>query len=414
MSLPADIHDALHRPNVRRTVADKRSAFWQLKAFLGERHAGEPGIVYCLTRKRAEEVAGKLRDEGFVAEACHSATRDEERARMRDAFLSGELQVVVVTDEAGAEIDKPDVRFVVHYDLPKSIEVYCRQIGQAGRDGKPAEALFLFGHSDATAARKQIDHDHSPEQAPMEHHKLAAVVAFGDATTCRQRVLLGYFGEPADDDCGACDLCLDPPPVYDGTIEAQQVLSAVHGLEERFGIAHVVDVVRGSANMEIVEYGHRDLPAYGTGARHTKAQWETVVRQLIHLGYLTHDFVDGPVLRLTPLSVGVIHGSAEVRLVKGRRKTAEKRPERREVAGAEVDEGLFERLRELRAYFASEKGVPSYAVFADSELASIAAARPQTHEELLKIAGVSPVKVKRYGEDFVGEIVAWARERAAG
>ena len=253
------------RPNIRYTVVDKRSAPAQLERFVLDR-PGDSGIVYCLSRKRVEEVAKRLRTAGVKAAAYHAGLPAETRTRVQDRFLRDDVHVVVATVAFGMGIDKPDVRFVVHYDMPKNIEGYYQETGRAGRDGLPAEALCLFGLQDAMTARMLIERGNNPEQVRIELHKLSAMIAFAEATTCRRRVLLGYFGERRDEDCGNCDVCLDPPQLYDATIDAQKALSAVVRTEQRFGAGHVIDVLRGHDTEKVRQWGHDQLSVFGVGA----------------------------------------------------------------------------------------------------------------------------------------------------
>jgi len=392
------------RPNIRYTVAEKRDAPKQLERFLAE-HPHDSGIVYCLSRKRVEEVARRLRGAGVSAAAYHAGLPAPERSRVQEGFLRDEVRVVVATVAFGMGIDKPDVRFVVHYDMPKNIEGYYQETGRAGRDVLPAEALCLFGLQDVVTARMLIENGDNAEQIRIELHKLSAMIGFAEATSCRRRVLLGYFGERLEDDCGNCDVCLDPPELYDGTVDAQKVLSAVYRTGQRFGAGHVVDVLRGTATEKVAQWDHDQLSVFGIGAEHSRDEWMAVIRQVIHLGYLRQDIAAYSALKLTETAGTVLRGETEVRLARHRPPTksrAEKRPKRSiALEGAEIDEELFERLRELRRTIAAEQSVPAYVVFADRSLADIAARRPTTPEELLECHGVGAAKLERYGAAFL-------------
>jgi ATP-dependent DNA helicase RecQ len=412
------------RPNIRYLVAEKYDAFRQLEAFLAE-HAGESGIVYCLSRKRTEQVAQKLVKAGIPAAAYHAGLSATERTRVQDSFLADELDIVVATVAFGMGIDKPDVRFVVHYDMPKSIESYYQETGRAGRDDLPACALMLFGLNDLVTAQRLIESGENPDQIRIELAKLRAMAGFAESTTCRRRVLLRYFGETlhegadldgavargADDGppgCGNCDVCLDPPELYDGTLDAQKALSAVYRLGERFGIGHVVDVLRG-ADTERIRARHDDeLPTYGVGADRSPYEWMGIIRQLIHLGYLRQDIAAYSTLKLEPAARPVLRGEAEVRLATPRPRVskpkAARRQKRRVFDDAAIDEELFERLRTLRRGLAREQGVPAYVVFGDAALQAMAALRPGTREEFLEVPGVGRAKLERYGAVFLAEI----------
>jgi ATP-dependent DNA helicase RecQ len=397
------------RPNIRYTVVEKVDAPAQLKAFVGA-HAGESGIVYCLTRKRVEEVAGKLRAAGVGAAAYHAGLPAPERTRVQDAFLRDELQVVVATVAFGMGIDKPDVRYVVHYDAPKNIEGYYQETGRAGRDGLAAEAFLLFGLQDVVTARTLISSSENHDQVRVELHKLDAMVAFAEAPTCRRRVLLGYFGEPLETDCGNCDVCLDPPELYDGTEDAQKALSAVYRLGGSFGIGHVIDVLRGAQTDAVLRRGHDRLSVYGIGAEHSRDAWGSIIRQLIHRGYLTQDITRYSVLGLTPAGTPVLRGEERVELARPRAKVARPAKVRKARSGgaraaatelAPEDEPLFERLRELRRGLAAEQSVPAYVVFSDATLVAMASARPASAEEFLAMPGVGQAKLERYSEVFL-------------
>ena len=400
------------RPNISYTVADKREAPAQLLEFV-KRHPGDSGIVYCLSRKRVEEVAKRLRAAGIEAAAYHAGRTSVERSRVQEAFLGDDVQVVVATVAFGMGIDKPDVRFVVHYDLPKSIESYYQETGRAGRDGLPAEALLLFGMQDVMTARMLVESGNNPEQVRVELHKLAAMTDFAEATSCRRRVLLGYFGERRDEDCGNCDVCSAPPQLYDGTIDAQKALSAVWRLDGRFGAGYVVDVLRGSSGERVIANGHDTLSVYGIGTEVSRDDWMGVVRQLIHHGFLWQDIANYSVLKLRPAATAVLRGESVVMLARAKPKAERAAKSKRSRSGAgvaEADEALFQRLRALRHTLAAEQSVPAYVVFADAALADMATRKPTTREEFLDVSGVGAAKLERYGEAFLDEIAAHLAE----
>ncbi len=399
------------RPNIRYTVAEKRSAPQQLERFIAER-PGDSGIVYALSRKRVEQVASRLKTAGVAAEPYHAGMPAPERSRVQDAFLRDEVRVVVATVAFGMGIDKPDVRFVVHYDMPKNIEGYYQETGRAGRDGLPAEAFCLYGLQDVVTARMLIENGNSAEQVRIELHKLNAMIAFAEATTCRRRVLLGYFGEPLLEDCGNCDVCLDPPRLYDATVDAQKALSAVYRTGQRFGIGHVIDVLRGHDTEKTSQWDHDRLSVFGVGSESSADDWTAVIRQLIHHGYLRQDIASFSALKLTDTARPVLQGEVELRFAKARAKATgggagAKRAKRSSaLEGTDVDESLFDRLRELRRVLAAEQGVPAYVVFADRSLADMAARKPATAEEFLECHGVGAAKLERYGTVFLATIAA--------
>jgi len=404
------------RPNIRYAAAYKTKPFAQLVGFLGERRTAS-GIVYTLSRRRAEEVAGKLREAGFSAKAYHAGMDARSRTAVQDDFLGDRLDIVVATVAFGMGIDKPDVRFVVHYDMPKSIEGYYQETGRAGRDGLPADAFMLWSMQDVMTARGFIDAVTNEEQRRIESHKLSAMIAYAEALSCRRRALLGYFGEARAEGCGNCDVCEDPPETYDATIDAQKALSAVWRLRERFGMGYVVDVLRGSAGERILANGHDALSVHGIGAELSKDDWSAIFRQLVHRGYLRVDVAEYSTLKLTPSAGAVLTGAETVVLARppAPRPKAEKPARLPRGAGDALETAeqvaLFERLRELRRTLAAEQSVPAYVVFADAALADMARRAPATREEFLEVNGVGAAKLERYGAAFLGEI---AKVSAAG
>jgi ATP-dependent DNA helicase RecQ len=393
------------RPNIRYTVVDKHKPFDQLSAFVNGR-SGEAGIVYALSRKRTEEVAEKLAATGIKAAPYHAGLPAAERRRVQDAFLKDDLQVVVATVAFGMGIDKPNVRFVVHYDIPKNIESYYQETGRAGRDGLPAEALLLFGYGDIIIVRGLIEKSNNEEQKRIELHKLNAMVGYAEPLTCRRRALLGYFGEELPEDCGNCDICLNPPERYNATEDARKALSCVFRLNQRFGMGYVIDVLRGSENQRILSFGHDRLSTYGIGSERSKEAWGGLIRQLVHLGYLKQDVANYSVLQLSEAARPLLRGEKELILPKPRVKPkAVKKPSRKKIGELDYDADLFQSLRELRKGIADREDVPPYIVFGDAALAEMAAYRPTDEAALLRINGVGQRKMERYGEDFIAAII---------
>ncbi|KAF0220799.1 MAG: ATP-dependent DNA helicase [Geobacteraceae bacterium] len=389
------------RPNIRYTVVEKQKPFNQLMAFLTTR-PDDPGIVYALSRKRVEEVAGRLAEAGIAAAPYHAGLAGCERKRVQEAFLRDDLRVVVATVAFGMGIDKPNVRFVVHYDLPKNIESYYQETGRAGRDGLPAEALLLFGYGDIAIARGLIETGNNVEQNRIELHKLNAMVGFAEARTCRRRVLLGYFGEPLEEECGNCDICQSPPERFDATEEARKALSCVYRVGQRFGMGHVIDVLRGSHNQRIAQLGHDRLSTYGIGRELSQDAWGSLIRQLVHLGYLEQDMANYSVLRLTPVARPLLRGEVTLTLARPRVKAvAPKKEPKKGRGGLDYDEKLFQALRSLRKQLADEQQVPPFVVFGDATLVEMAAYRPMDAEALLRINGVGKHKLGRYGAVFL-------------
>ncbi|MEZ4485013.1 MAG: DNA helicase RecQ [Syntrophotaleaceae bacterium] len=389
------------RPNIRYTVVEKNKPARQLMDFLA-RQPNQAGIVYALSRKRVEEVAQRLQQAGLAAAAYHAGLGDEERRQVQEAFLRDDLQVVVATVAFGMGIDKSNVRFVVHYDLPKNIESYYQETGRSGRDGLPAEALLLFGYGDIAISRGLIEQGRNDKQKRIDLHKLNSMVAFAEAQLCRRRVLLGYFGEQLDADCGNCDICLDPPELYDATEDARKALSCVYRVGQRFGAGHVIDVLRGAQNQRIRQLGHDRLSTYGIGRDQGQDVWGSLLRQLIHLGYLEQDVGNYSILRLTAAARPLLRGEEALRLARPRIRVAGgKKPARKVPVDSPADPELFEALRGLRKELAERDGVPPFVVFSDATLAEMASTRPADESALLEVNGVGRRKLERYGAAFL-------------
>ena len=398
------------RPNIRYTVLEKHKPFDQLLQFL-EGRAEQAGIVYALSRRRVEEVAEKLQAKGIRAQAYHAGLPGARRQAVQEDFLRDDLQVVVATVAFGMGIDKPNVRFVVHYDLPKHIEGYYQETGRAGRDGLEAEGLLLFGAQDAATARRLIENNDNPEQKRIEVHKLNAMVGLAESVTCRRRVLLNYFGERLEQDCGNCDVCLNPPEQFDATLDVQKALSCVYRVGQRFGVGHVVDVLRGADNERVRSLHHDQLSTYGLGSDRSEQEWTSIIRQLIHHGYLIQDIASYSVLKLTEAARPLLRGEQTLRLAKPRiRAQTKKKRSRVDAAHGPYDELLFDQLRVLRKRLADEQGVPPYIVFGDASLVQMAREKPTDAAELLNITGVGQHKLEKYGSEFLDAIALYSLE----
>ena len=398
------------RPNIRYTVLEKHKPFDQLLQFL-EGRAEQAGIVYALSRRRVEEVAEKLQGRGIRAQAYHAGLPGARRQAVQEDFLRDDLQVVVATVAFGMGIDKPNVRFVVHYDLPKHIEGYYQETGRAGRDGLEAEGLLLFGAQDAATARRLIESNDNPEQKRIEVHKLNAMVGLAESVTCRRRVLLNYFGERLEQDCGNCDVCLNPPEQFDATLDVQKALSCVYRVGQRFGVGHVVDVLRGADNERVRSLQHDQLSTYGLGSDRSEQEWTSIIRQLIHHGYLVQDIASYSVLKLTEAARPLLRGEQTLRLAKPRIRTQTKKKRSRvDAAHGPYDELLFDQLRVLRKRLADEQGVPPYIVFGDASLVQMAREKPTEAAELLNITGVGQHKLEKYGSEFLDAIALYSLE----
>jgi ATP-dependent DNA helicase RecQ len=398
------------RPNILYTVLEKHQPQSQLRRFLARRE-NESGIVYALSRKRVEELAAYLQDQGYSAAAYHAGLSSATRKQVQERFLKDEILIIVATVAFGMGIDKSNVRFVVHYDLPRHLEAYYQETGRSGRDGLQAEALLLFGLQDVAMARSQLENNANETQRRIDSHKLNAMVGFAESLTCRRRVLLGYLGESLEKDCGNCDVCLDPPEKFDATIAARKVISSVYRVQQRFGIKHVVDILRGADTERIRTFNHDRLSTYGIGEEHTHAEWTSIARQLIHRGYLVQDIANYSVLKLTPQALPLLRGEEELELAVPRiREKQVKRKTPKSSIKLDADGlRLFETLREIRKQLAEEAGVPPYVIFGDASLVEMCRDKPANSEEFLNITGVGQVKLERHGETFLEAI---ARDEA--
>lgn len=401
------------RPNIRYAVQPRDDGRRQLLDFL-ERHQGESGIVYCLSRKKVETVAEQLVAQGIPALAYHAGLDNATRAQRQRRFLQEDGIVMVATIAFGMGIDKPDVRFVAHLDLPKSLEGYYQETGRAGRDGDPAEVWLGYGMSDAVLLRKMIEEgDASDERKRLEHGKLDALIGYCESTACRRQVLLAYFGEPHTGACGNCDNCLHPPQTWDATEAARKALSCVYRTGQRFGAAHVIDVLRGADTAKIRQFGHQSVSTYGIGDALDARQWRGVFRQLLAAGFLEPDLSSHGALRLTPESAPLLRGERSLYLRKEPPKATHKRNrsghDNRSGAAPFIAlppeaEARFTALRLWRAEVAREQGIPAYVIFHDATLRSIALEDPQELDDLSHIGGVGTAKLERYGPAVIATL----------
>ncbi len=395
------------RPNIQLGVEMKDQWKRQLLEFLRGRKE-ESGIIYCLSRKKTEETAAHLVEHGFNALPYHAGMEAERRAGNQNRFLSERGIIIVATIAFGMGIDKADVRFVFHTDIPASIEAYYQEIGRAGRDGRAADARMLFGLGDMRMRRMFIeDEDSDSERKRREHKRLDALIAYCESPTCRRHVLLSHFGE-SPEPCGNCDMCLDPVELADGTAQAQLVLAAVTATGQRFGAAHIIDVLRGGETEKIAQLGHGRLPVYGQGAEHSKREWQSIIRQIIAAGFLQLDIGGYGGIKFTAESQALQNGEKEFHYrqdtikLKGKAKKKAAREAAPDLTDSEFL--LLDRLKQLRLELAQQRGVPAYVIFTDRSLEDMARRQPHTADEFAEIHGVGEAKLRDLSEIFLGAI----------
>jgi len=395
------------RPNIHLSVEMKDQWKRQLLDFL-RRHEGESGIVYCLSRKKTEEAAAYLNENGFNALAYHAGMEATTRANNQNRFLSERAIVIVATIAFGMGIDKADVRFVFHTDIPASIEAYYQEIGRAGRDGRAAEAHMLFGLGDMRMRRMFIeDEDSDSERKRREHKRLDTLIAYCESPACRRRVLLTYFGENPEP-CGNCDMCLNPVELSDGTAEAQLALATIQATGQRFGAVHIIDVMRGGQTEKIAQTGHDRLSVFGKGAAHSKREWQSIIRQIIASGFLQLDIGGFGGINLTQAGDALLRGEAEFYYrqdtikAKGKAKTKSSKTAAIDLTDNELQ--LLDRLKQLRLELAQKRGVPAYVIFADRSLEDMARRQPHTRDEFAEIHGVGEAKLRDLAEPFLALI----------
>lgn len=400
LNQPFEYLGSFDRPNIRYTLVEKHKPVAQIIRYLASQK-GQCGIIYCGSRKKVEMVTEKLCNNHIRAAGYHAGMPTDERAYVQEAFQKDDIQVVVATVAFGMGINKSNVRFVVHFDIPRNIESYYQETGRAGRDDLPAEAMMLYDPADMGWLRRMLDEKEDGPQKQVENHKLTAMGAFAEAQTCRRQVLLNYFGEYNDKNCNNCDNCLDPPKKFDATKAAQKALSCVYRVNQSFGIGYVVEVLRGMQNIRVRENGHDKITTYGIGKEHSHDYWVSIMRQLIHKGLLTQNITRNSTLQLTEAARPVLRGEVELELALPRLDAATRASKANKLNNKNYDKKLFAKLRQLRKAIADQDNLPPYVVFSDATLMDMAEILPTSHGEMLAVSGVGQRKLEKYADPFL-------------
>lgn len=420
---PAIFISSFDRPNISLKVAPGQRRFEQIVAFL-KKHPNQSGIIYCLARKTCKDISDKLNALGFKTDYYHAELNPGQRSKVQEDFINDRTPVICATIAFGMGIDKSNVRFVIHYNLPRNVEGYYQEVGRAGRDGLPSEALLFFSYQDVTSYREMFEQgEGSAEAKELKLKKLERMYQFAEAPVCRRRTVLAYFDENYDRDCGNCDVCLNPPRSFDGTVAAQKALSALTRVGEKVGMNLLIDVLRGSNRREIMENNYHSIKTYGAGKEYSYDEWLFLLSQMLHLGLVEIAYDERNVLRVTPAGKAVLFEGKKVSLALPQPKpTAEEKkaaakeklpPALRSKPQREVfrDE-LFDLLRQLRRTVAQQHGVPPYLIFSDATLEEMAEKRPLTDFDMLQVSGVGERKLQNYGDVFIAEIRRYVMEKS--
>lgn len=414
LSEPKIFIASFDRPNLSLTVRPGQKKIQQMLDFI-EQRKNQSGIVYCLSRKNTEQVAEKLNAAGIPATFYHAGMDPAERSKVQEDFINDNAPVVCATIAFGMGIDKSNVRWVIHHNLPKNIEGYYQEIGRSGRDGTKADTLLFYSVRDVMILRDIIQSNNS-ENVEVQLSKLERMQQFAESMSCRRKILLGYFGESLKKDCGNCDVCKNPPQNFDGTILAQKALSAIARLKEKVGARMLIDVLRGSKRQDLLNAGFDKIKTYGAGADISFADWQQLISQLINLGYIEIAYDQSNALRLTELAKSVLFDGQKVALVKitdiKQRQKEQRAQIKKKTKRQRVRDELFEILRQLRKELAQKKGIPPYLIFSDASLEEMAATRPVNETEMANISGVGEVKLRQFGATFIKAIVNFINEKS--
>ncbi|MDN3652786.1 DNA helicase RecQ [Thalassotalea ponticola] len=390
--------DSFDRPNIRYTLTERYNAERQVIEYLRQ-NPDDSGIIYCSSRWQVDKLSKSLAQQGINCAGYHAGLEADMRAIIQDGFTKDNIQVVVATVAFGLGINKPNVRFVIHYDMPRTLEAFYQETGRAGRDGLAAEALFLFDPQDIEKVKKRISQNENEQRANVELQRFAAMAGFAEAQTCRRQVLLNYFAEYTKQGCNNCDICLDPPSTYDGTVDAQKVLSCVYRTEQKGDIQYVIDALRGKESPQIVANEHHKVSTFGLGKDKTRGYWFSVIRQLIHMGYLQQNIEKQSALLLTVAARAVLKG--EYALMMARPRLQNQSYWHQSKSSVHYDKALFSKLRILRKEIADSEDIAPFIVFNDATLIEIAKYKPTNSQQFLAISGVGETKLARYGRAFI-------------
>lgn len=403
---PSVFISSFDRPNLSLEVRSGQKRKQQIIQFINE-HPSQSGIVYCLSRKSTERLAADLNANGFKARSYHAGMSSTDRAKVQNDFIKDDVPIICATIAFGMGIDKSNVRWVIHYNLPKNLESYYQEIGRAGRDGTPADTLLFYSFQDVKILI-EILRNNGSKNIEVQLAKLGRMKEYAESVACRRRILLNYFNEDHNKNCGNCDICRNPPEAFDGSVIAQKALSAIYRLRERVGLNLLIDVLRGSARRDIMERGYDKIKTYGAGRDFSTGVWLNYISQLVNLGYIEIAYEQHSILKLTPSSKRVLFEKEIVELVRfntiKERREQDKKKASKKIKKKGVRDQLFEHLRQLRRKLAQEKGVPPYIIFSDKTLEEMAAVKPTNELEMSAISGVGAQKLRMYSSIFIDSI----------
>jgi len=410
---PKQFIASFDRPNISLNVAPGQNKYDKIKAFIKNR-PNQSGIIYCLSRKSTEQIAEKLNTDGIKAAHYHAGLEREKRSQVQEEFIKDDVPIICATIAFGMGIDKSNVRWVIHYNMPKNLENYYQEIGRCGRDGTKADTLMFYSLQDVMIYRGFINDNNTNKE--VEIAKLKRIQEYAESLTCRRKILLSYFGEHLSEDCGNCDVCKNPPEQFDGTVIAQKALSALFRLQENVGVNMLINVLRGAGRQDIYDSGYNKIKTYGAGKEYSFADWQQFILQLLNQGLIETAYDQNHVLKLTEASKDVLFKGKKVKLVKmseiEKKKQSVKEPVQLKISKKQqINDELFEKLRKIRKEIADRDGVPPYVIFSNAVLEDLSSEKPTSVEELTQISGIGNYKAKKYGHYFINEIVNFIKQK---